>query len=103
DVLLRVPEGAVIQRVDCQIAVVSPTSQRARLAAGAGKECRFTLSQDIERVGKEPPGVTDLRVHRCARSTVAESKISLLVHGRTTHPKPGPVRLVGARRELHPA
>src|SRR5260370_41788387 len=78
---------------------MSPTIGRAYLAACGGKESCFTLGQHIERIVKEPSSVADLRVDRCARSAVADSEISLLVHRGTAHPTPGRVRLVGALLE----
>ncbi|HAF14621.1 MAG TPA: hypothetical protein DCK99_13175 [Blastocatellia bacterium] len=57
---------------------------------------RLTLGQNVDRIGRQTPGIADLRIERRARSTEANGQISLAVHRRTSHPAPGGVRLVGA-------
>ena len=64
NVFLRVPESTVINRINGQVAIVAPTIQGAGLAARPGEYGAFSLSQLVERIGKEPPSVTYLWINR---------------------------------------
>src|SRR6187549_2055833 len=62
EVLLRVPEGAVVARIDGQVAVVAPAAFRLGLRAGAGVRDLLGLGHLPERVAGSPTGVADRRV-----------------------------------------
>src|SRR4029077_20961357 len=95
-ILLRVPESAVVDRVDGQVAVVAPASARTSLAASARQQSRFALRQRARRIASQPSGVPDLGMDGGARSRESKSKVSLVVHGGAAHPAPGRVGLIRA-------
>src|SRR5919198_5144369 len=57
EVLLRVPEGAVVARVDGQVAVVAPAALDLGLWPGAGMRRLLDLGHLPERIVGGPPGV----------------------------------------------
>src|ERR1051326_3004729 len=95
-ILVRVPERAVVNRIDRQRAVIAPATARTRLTASAGEQRRFTLPQRVDRIRREPSRITDLRENRPARSAVTNRQAAVVVHRRATHPTPGRVRLISA-------
>src|SRR5437899_271926 len=52
EVLLRVPERAVVRRVDAQVAVVAPASLDLRLGTGAGPGDLLRLRHLAERIAR---------------------------------------------------
>ena len=98
-VLVRVPEGAVVHRVNAHGAVIAPAVAGAGLAAGAGKESRLPLGQCVDRVGREPPGITDLREDGRGRGAETHREVATVVHRGAAHPAPRRVRLIGALLE----
>src|SRR3989304_4438586 len=58
-VLVRVPEGAIVHRIDRQHAVVSPAAARVSLIAAAGDDHAFSLRKRPQRIGAQPSGVAD--------------------------------------------
>src|SRR4051794_27543176 len=95
-VLLRVPEGALVARVDADVAVVAPAVAGGRLTAGARKKRGLTLRELVRRVAREPSRVADLRIDRRRRGAEADRQVTGSVHRGAPHPAPGAVRLVGA-------
>src|SRR6185369_9254012 len=82
--------------IDGHVTVITPTTVGTGLTAGSSKHGDFSLRQGIYWIGHQSAGVAYLRIDRCARSTVADSDISLLIHRRSAHPAMGSVRLIGA-------
>src|SRR6188472_2989663 len=101
-VLARVVERAVVHRIDGEIAVVAPAIGGGALTACAVEKMLLTR-QRIQRIRRQPAGVTDLRTYRTARHTKAECDVALVIRCDTTHPTPGRIRLVGALLENRPA
>src|SRR5664279_5115176 len=66
-VLARVPEGAVVHRVDGHGAVVTPAVQRPGLRSTTGLDDALRLHRS-ERVGEEPARVADAREDGPARN-----------------------------------
>src|SRR6185312_5304668 len=66
-VLARVPERAVVDRVDRERAVVAPAVAGAGLAAGAVEEMRLTLRELVQRIARQTARVAQLRIDRRAR------------------------------------
>src|SRR5205823_8469047 len=95
-VLLRVPEGAVVDRVDGHVAVVAPAAKPTVLASLAREERRLALCELVRRIGREAARVADPRHDRRARGAEAERQVAVLVHRGASHPAPGRVRLVSA-------
>ncbi len=56
----------------------------------------FTLRQGVDRVGREPARVTNLRIDRGTGGAETDREVALAVHRRTAHPAPGRVGLIGA-------
>jgi hypothetical protein len=98
-VLVRVPERAVVDRVDRQVAVVAPAVARAGLAARSGEERRLALGELVQRIGREPARVADLRDRGRAGSAEAEREVTGRVHRGASHPAPRRVGLVRALLE----
>src|SRR4051812_6157112 len=98
EVLLRVPEGAVVARVDGQVAVVAPAALDLGLRAGAGVRDLLGLGHLTQRVTGRATGVADRRVVVRSRGAVAGGDVALLVLGDAAHPAPERVRQpVGGR------
>ncbi len=93
-VLLRVPERAVVDRVDGHRAVVAPPAVAVHLAAGAG-EPDVLGAHEPERVAGEPARDADRGVHGRARLRVSEGHVAVSVHRDRTHPSEAVVRGVG--------
>ena len=73
-IFLRVPEGAVIARVDSHRGVVTPAVV-SRLRSASRHEKRFVL-QGAERVADFPAGVSNRRVRAAARDAVADADVA---------------------------
>src|SRR5512133_794183 len=98
EVLLRVPEHAVVARVDGQVAVVAPAALDLGLWAGAGIRDLLGLGHLAQRVAGRLAGVADRRVVVRARSAVAGGDVAVLVLSDAAHPAPERVgRAVGRR------
>src|SRR6266542_4425339 len=102
EVLLRVPEGAVVGRVHGQVAVVAPAPLDLRLRAGAGERDLLDLGHLAKRVACGPAGVADRRVVVGPGRAVAEGDVAVLVLGDAAHPAPERIgrRVVGRVRPL---
>jgi hypothetical protein len=61
-VLVYVIEGAIVSRIDCEIAVITPPIGSARLAP-CTVEKMLLPRQGIQRVCRQTTRVTDLRVN----------------------------------------
>src|SRR4029450_3394861 len=94
-VLLRVPVGAVVDRVDRHVAVVAPAAERVQLAAGAHEEGRLSLRQLARRITRQTSRVADLWMDSCRRSAEADRQVAAVVHGGASHPAPSRAPLVG--------
>ena len=62
DVFLRVPEGAVVSRVDGHGAVIAPAGDPC-LGKGSVNNDRFSLGKRPEGITRQPTGVADGRKH----------------------------------------
>ena len=100
-VLVRVVEGAVVHRIDCEITIIAPAIGSACLAAGAVEKMLLTR-QRVQWVRRQSTGVTNLRAYRTAGCAEAERDIALIIRADTTHPTPGRIRLVSALLENRP-
>src|SRR6266446_493166 len=90
------PESAVVHRVNCHRAIITPTVGSAGLAAGAGNDSGFTLRQGVYRITHQTARVSDLGINSCTGGVKAKREISRLVHRYTAHPAPGRIGLIGA-------
>src|SRR5581483_4050270 len=79
--------------------VIAPAIATPGLTSGSVKQMRFTLTQRVERVSREAPGVTKLRMDAGARSAKTDGKIPLPIHCCAPHPTPRCVRLIRALLE----
>ena len=88
DVLVREPEGAVVDRVGRDHRVVAPAARAVGLRARAGVKRRLYLRELVRRVGREPAHVLDGRVvgRGRVRGREADRHVPVLVHGRAPHP-----------------
>src|SRR5579862_1763683 len=84
-VLLAVPEGAVVHRVDAHAAVVSPAIAPVLLHSGAVRDdlWRFHLTK---RIGRDASEISDARLHGFAGSAQAHRDVANLIHGYARHP-----------------
>ena len=75
EVLIRVPERAVVQRIDGHGAVIAPSTEirELRTAARLNNVLRLHCAR---RIGREPPGVPDRRENTAAGRAVAQRYIS---------------------------
>src|SRR5207244_10488437 len=93
-VLVRVPEGAVVDRIDVQRAVVAPALVALRPAArhdrGLGDRHR------PRRVGGPTARIADTGIDGRARDAVAERPVAAAVHRAAAEPAAGAVRRVAA-------
>src|SRR5580693_7776876 len=82
---LAVPEGAVINGINADVAVVAPTLAVTDFDGGAFQRNygRFHFPQ---RISHEPPGIADARFHRVAGGTHTQGNVALFVHGHGSHP-----------------
>src|SRR5262249_768820 len=98
DVLIGVPEGAVIGRVDRDAAVVAPAreAERPGLRAGSGDDRALPLGHRPRKITGQPSGVADLRVGRAAGEAKAQAHIAGLIHGEAAHPAVVSVGRIGA-------
>ncbi len=85
-VLVRVPEGAVIDRVHRHRGVVAPTVDGKGLNTRPRGQRRLPLRQRAEWVAGQPAGQRDAGVDCVADDAVAGGDVSARVHGRRTHP-----------------
>src|SRR6185436_17934527 len=98
EVLLRVPERAVVARVDGDIAVVAPASLGLGLRAGAGVRDLLGLGELPERVAGRAAGVPDRRIVVRPGRAEAGGDVALLVLGDRAHPAPDRIgEAVGGR------
>src|ERR1019366_2548171 len=91
EVLVRVPERAVVHGIDGHGAVIAPSTEpcELRTAARLNNGLRLHCAQ---RIGREPPGVPDRRENTAAGRAVAQRNIPLLVHGDAPHPAVSSIR-----------
>src|SRR5207253_865019 len=88
EVLLRVPERAVVRWVEAQVAVVTPASLDLRLGTGAGPGDLFGLRHLAERIARHPSGVPHRReVVRPGRAET-DRDVAGMVHRYAPHPAP---------------
>src|SRR5262245_42110164 len=87
-IFVRVPESAIVNRVNSQITVITPPAAGCRLTAESGEKRGLALAQSVERICCQPPGVSNLRKDRAAGSTISDGDISLLIHCGAAHPTP---------------
>src|SRR5674476_279408 len=78
EVLVRVPERAVVHRIDGHGAVIAPSTEirELRTAARLNNALRLHCAQ---RIGDQPPRVPYRRVNTAAGRAVAQRYISYLV------------------------
>src|SRR5687768_8891196 len=86
-----VPEGTIVDWVNAQRAIVTPTCpQPLSLRIGAVEEFLLALGQQVERIIETAPGVANAREDRIVGITVGDAvpqgDIAVLVHRRTAHP-----------------
>src|SRR5207249_1001672 len=78
EVLVRVPECAVVGRIDTHARVVAPAAEGGRLRAVAVDDRPLALRHHAERIAREPPGVVDSRMEAGARDAEAERDVAVL-------------------------
>ena len=93
-IFLRVPERAVVDRVDAHHRVVAPAEGGPRLRAGALVEDGLALAQLVRRIVDESSGVRDARIVRrgAVPDRIADRQVAALVHGACAHPAVHAVR-----------
>src|SRR5207237_9592123 len=95
EVLGRVPEGAVIHRVDRHRAVVAPALEPTPLRSRPVDQDRLCL-KGAEWICRRAARVYDRWVQGGAREAVADRAVTDAVHRRAAHPAVALVRRVGA-------
>src|SRR5206468_6902413 len=86
-VLVHVPEGAVVDRVDGEVRVVAPARVRRGLNARPVHDRALAERHLPERVAGEPPGIADPGVDaRPVDHAVAGRDVALAVLGNAPHP-----------------
>src|SRR5262249_50846472 len=85
-VLVGVPEGAVVHRVHRHRAVVAPAMEVTRLRAHPGLQRRLALRHLPKGVTCQPSGVADSWAYRTAGDAIAKGDIARLIHGDAAHP-----------------
>src|SRR5205807_4144124 len=97
DVLVDVPERAVVAGVDRDGAVVTPTAQALRgLGPGAVDDRPLPLRHGPRRIARQPARVVNLGVERAAAEAETEAHVAGMVHGDAAHPAIVGVRRVGS-------
>src|SRR5262249_39010363 len=96
-VLVRVPERAIVDGVDGHRAVVPPAAEAPRLRPDTGRQGVLGLHRP-RRVADEATGVADAWPYAAARDAIAEEHVALLVLGDRPHPARG--RVGGERPRL---
>ena len=97
-VLVAIPEGGVVARIQAHRAVIAPTIARPGLHARAGEHERFTLRQRIGRVGGETARISDRwksQRGNHAGGAVADRQISGVIERGAAHPTLGCIRRKG--------
>src|SRR2546421_6095420 len=92
EIHIGVPEGAVVQRAEGQVAVAPPAGRGLR--AGTGDDARLTAGERAGRVGGQPPGVPDRREGVRTADRVPGRQVAEPVHRHR-----GVESAVGIRRE----
>ncbi len=95
-ILVRIPERGVINWIDSQGTVIAPAVATAALAPSPGDDRSLSQSHGIQRIGRQSPGIAQLRMNRRTRSAVTQTDVSLAIHRDASHPAPGRVWLVSA-------
>src|SRR5690348_4292791 len=90
DVLVDVPEGAVVNRVDRHAAVVAPAAETRQLRTGAFDDAGFSLHL-AQSVARHPASEANRGMQVVARDAVAERDVARLVHGDRAHPAIVPI------------
>jgi len=93
-VLVRVIEGALIHRINGQVAVVAPSAVCVSLAAGAVKKVLFTC-QDVYGIGRQTSRIAELRVNRAAGGAETKYLVSQVIRRDAAHPPPRSIGLIG--------
>ena len=94
-VLVRVVEGAVVNRINGEIAVIAPAIGSACLATGAVEKMLFTR-QGVQWIGCQAACIADLWVNGAAGRAKAQGDIALVIGTDAAHPAPGGIRLISA-------
>src|SRR5262249_365431 len=97
-VLVGVPERAVVARIDLHAAVVPPAVRVGRLRAAPRLDYQLGLHR-AERVGRHAAGDADRREHTGAGRAIAQGDVAQPVHRDAAHPTAGFVRREGALLE----
>src|SRR5262249_23759814 len=84
-VLVGIPEGAIVNGIDCHCRVVAPATQVRELGAIAGDDAVFGLDS-VQRISRQAARVANAWPYTAARRAIAERDVALLVHGDTAHP-----------------
>src|SRR5438874_420007 len=92
EVLLRVPERAVVARVDGEVAVVAPAALDLGLRTGARVADLLRRGHLTQRVAGGPARVAHGREVVRPRGAVAEGDVAVAVLGDAAHPPPEWVR-----------
>src|SRR5208337_548680 len=93
-VLVHVPEGTVIGRVNYHSGIVAPTVARVRggsLRASAGHEGGFAL-HGAQRIAGHSAGKANTRMDGAAGRAVSQPDIATLILGHACHPAIGGIR-----------
>ncbi|OQA94793.1 MAG: hypothetical protein BWY25_02671 [Chloroflexi bacterium ADurb.Bin222] len=85
-VLLCVPEGAVVHWINAHHAVVAPAIVAAGLIAAADDQRRLGLGQRPQGIVRQPSGVAHGGIDAAAGHAVAQGEVALSVHRYTAHP-----------------
>ena len=100
NVLLRVPEGAVVDGIDGHGAVVAPAIDVGGLRAAADHDGGFGFEL-TGGIGGNASGESDRGIDRAPADAVAESDVADFVHGDAAHPAIVGVGRVGALLRDH--
>src|SRR6266851_6505612 len=88
-ILIRVPEGAVVDRIDAHAAVVAP-AVCAHFRTPTLENKRFSF-HGSERIGRNPAGVINSGVHAGTGFAVSHGNVANVIHCYAGHPAPVPI------------
>src|ERR1051326_2174402 len=94
-ILLRVPEGAIVVRIDREIAIIAPPIFRYSYLNSRTREHHgFTLSEIVQRIGRETTGIMEGWIIVRSTRAITNCDIAHMVHRGATHPAPEWIRLI---------
>jgi hypothetical protein len=95
------PEGEIIDGIDCQHAVVAPASAGMGLVAPTGGHYGFALTEIIQGIRSQPSGITNGRFLCRTGGGIGDGHVSVLIHCDAGHPPPQTIIAIRPALLLH--